>query len=144
MDSIGYFLLSQFIWAVTFGFYHILFSLVTMFLLFLFWERLSFIASVVLSLSSHVISVLMLYLIAKVGVIDIWNYQYTSVSLETSGYNPWVACLSLALSYAITQSIYFLLLSIRFPWLHKARPVLVALVSNLVAAVLVYKLLPSY
>lgn len=144
MDSIGYFLLSQFIWAVTFGFYHVLFSLIAMFLLFVLWERLPFIPSVILSIGAHVVAVLTLFVIAKIGVIDLWDYQYAPFSYESIGYNPWIASLSLALTYAFIQSIFFLLLSIRFSWLHKARPLLVALVSNLMAAVLVYKLLPAY
>ena len=144
MESIGYFLLSQFIWSVTFGFYHVLFSLIAMFLLFVLWERLPFISSVLLSISAHAVAMLTLFLVVKIGIIDIWDYQYAPFSYETIGYSPWIASLSLAFTYAFIQSIFFLLLSMRFTWLHKARPLLVALISNLMAAVLVYKLLPSY
>ena len=144
MEVIAYFLLSQFLWAMTFGFYHILFSLVIMFLLFKCWERLSFVQSISLSVLTHMIALFTVICVVKIGLIDLWKYEYVPINPEVPHYNPWYASLSLGLTYAVIQSIFLCFLWTRYPWLHAWRTLMIVFLSNFLSAVLVYKLLPSY
>lgn len=143
MQTVIYFLISQFIWAMTFGFYHVFFSMVAMFLLLKLWERLPWLTSFLLTFFAHVISVGLLILVAKIGLIDLAHYVYDVNSPVIPAYTPWIASMSLGVTYAIIQAMFFLILSLRYPSLHKARMVLIVLISNAMASVLVYKLLPT-
>lgn len=144
MQAIIPFLVSQFLWALTYGFYQVLFSVVAMFFLFKWWERLSLMKSFMLSVTAHIIAVILLIVVVKIGIIDIYNYEYSPISPEEQPYNPWIACLSLAATYACIESAYFILFSMRYKWLHLSRSLIIVIMSNLIAAVLVYKFLPTY
>jgi len=144
MDCVGSFLLSQFLWAMTFGFYHVLFSFVAMFLLLKLWERLPFISSFLLTLFAHIVSVSFLMVVVKLGVIDVLQYQYVPDHPCVPHYNPWYACLALGLTYAVLQSCFLLVLSMHYTWLDRWRTLFIVVMSNLMSSIVVYKLLPAY
>ena len=120
------------------------FSLMCMFLLLKCWERLPFIASVLLSLSATSFSWILLIGVARGVVIGLLDYQPTMDSSIPPFYSTLVACIQLALTYAVIQSLFFIGLSYYYPWLHTARMILIAFLTNAMAAILVYKLLPYY
>lgn len=144
MDAIQYFLLSQQIWAWTFGQYHISMNIFWMFLLFKFWERMRFIPSVLFTFFSNVVAFFVLMGLVHGGVVALLKYEYMPVNPYKAAFNPWVACLSLGLTYALIQMLFFWLASFKYKGLHLFRVCLIALMSNMMSAIIVYKLLPNY
>lgn len=143
MEPIAHFLISQFIWAMTFGLYHVFFSFIAMFLFFKYWERLTYLQSLIVTVLTHLASVGTFYAIVKYGIIDLGNYPYDPINPAIPAYSPWNASLTLGLTYAVLQTLFLMGMSIKYPWLHKARIVLIIIMSNLISSILVYKFLPA-
>jgi hypothetical protein len=143
MEHFAHFLISQFIWAMTFGFYHVFFSFIAMFLFFKYWERLSYLQSFIVSVVTHVVSVGLFNVIIKYAIIDLGKYHYDPINPVIPAFSPWNASLTLGITYAVLQTLFLMGMSIKYPWLHKARIVLIIIMSNLISSILVYKFLPA-
>lgn len=136
-----YFLVSQFIWMITFGIYHIPLTMLWMFLLFKFWDHVRLVPAILMSFFANITVVMTLVVLVRGIVFGLFDYVYIPAG---AAYKPWVASLSFALTCMVIQSLFFVAVSKKYKGLHLYRICVIVVMSNLMSAVLVYKLLPRY
>jgi len=133
------FFISQWIWSLTWGIYQLPLSCLFMFFLLKWIEHLKFIRSLLTSILVHAITLFVVWLIMMTITFCI---EYVP-NMEKLGpcISVLYSCLYLASIYVLIQAIFFMLFArvLRITWCHA---VLFSIVSNICAAVVLYKVLP--
>jgi len=139
----AYFLLSEWLWNVSWGWYHIPVNVVLLYLFFMWAARLKSMPSLLLCFSSHLFAFGLYSLIVVGGLIYGMHLEYTPQAMQTA-YDTGVleAAIGLAIIYAVLQGFFFFVIKKRYKL--RIRPILTAtLLSNLLSALCVYLLLPA-
>ncbi len=134
-NMIGNFILSEWIWSVTWGIYHIPWNIIIMIILLKFFLRINMVSAVFLSIGAQlfataaltIITVGTMLLLGKGGGPE--NYVNTPTPIH--------AFISLGLIYAVLQSIFFTMFgrthAIKLSWM-----IVIAIISNNLTVLLNY------
>lgn len=142
MVYVGDFFLTEWIWSITWGMYHIPINLVIMFFLTKMLVKINNISLFIMTLLAHVFSLLVFTgLVAGIIISTIGLNYLPSDNAAVETYNVFAACIFLGVIYAFLQSIFFVLVSKRYD-INAATMTLIAFLSNLVSAQMVYFLFP--
>lgn len=143
LHGLGQFFLTQWLWSITWGWYHALFAALFMTLLLRFFARKKLLASFALAAGSQLWS-FVLYSLFVVGVLIVaFDLQYAPESFESVAQetNFFVVAFNLGLIYSVLQLFFFMIVkhwyrfSVRLTFL-------LSIISNVLAAWVVYVLLP--
>ena len=140
MIAVTNFLITQIIWSVTVGSYHIPFSFLLLFLLLKLWDHLSWIKAFWLSFIL-VIGAFVIFC-ALVGGILVWGFKVAYVLPDDTyqgTYSHLHTSLFLGLIYTAIQVILVMILR-RWTPLNIWRIFLSLLCANIMSALLVYKM----
>ena len=139
LTSAADFLLSEWLWNVTWGWYHVPVNLFMMLFLLKFFGRLRIMPAVLLSVFSQIFSFLMFsasVIIWPMYILGIKFVPYDCYAHEAA--HPLLICLSLGAIYFVFHILFFMLVS-PFYKLNMRLLVLIALVGNGLSAFLVYR-----
>lgn len=137
--AFGQFIISEWIWSVTFGQHHAAIAIVLMIIAFLYM-RISFVRAILLALSAQLFAWLMLGGSALVVVHQLFGVTYDAVEPST-GLHPLAASFLLGVIYVLFVMLFFYMLR---TWLPRPYELMVkaAAICNVIAAFIVYLLLP--
>lgn len=136
------FFLSEWIWSITWGMYHIPINLVVMFILSKLTLRVANIPLLMMIIGAHLFGIV-LFSACVLGLLGFSlgiNYLPTDSAYGQS-YNVLNASLALGCIYGVLQSIFFRLLSYHYE-LPLGYLVIITLLSNMISAQLVYTIFP--
>lgn len=111
ISTISNFILSEWIWGVTLGLYHIPCNIIAMIILFKFFLRINIVPAVFLSLGANLFSFAIFTLITLITMIII-GHGNGPTSFDYIP-NPMHAFVFLGIIYALLQSLFFKLISHR-------------------------------
>lgn len=144
LNVVGYVLLSQWLWNVTWGAYHLPLNIFFMYVLLSITQDMSKWRIFSLTLAANVFSAIV-YSAFVVGVlIFACGLEYLPNQCPVmSVFSRLQASLSMGVIYAFIQSIFFMIIPQRYSiyWIHALG---FAILSNLMAGIMVYKMLPTY
>lgn len=139
-EYINNFLLTQWLWSITGGFWHLSINSIVLFLLFKLWAHLPFIKSLALSLFATIGSFI-IFFICFGGLI--WGLHVTYVLPEDAlqgDYNILHASLILATIYTVLQTTHLAFFIRWIPAGRLWRIFLCIVCANFISAFLVYKI----
>jgi len=141
LKMIELFFLNTWLWSRTWGIYHMPTNILVMLALLKFVGRFKLVPSVLLAVFSKVFSSA-LYTVIVFLLVFVVKIQFVPTeSLNNSeSINVLLACICLGLVYAALQSIFFLMVN-KFYALNVRVTTLIAFVSNIISALLVYRFL---
>lgn len=142
MVFFGDFFLSEWIWSITWGMYHIPINIIIMFILAKMLIRINSIPLFIMTLLAHVFGLLVFTGLVAGIIISTIGFNYLPADtayLET--YNVFAACVFLGIIYAILQSIFFALISKRYD-VAIGSMTIISFLSNMVSALIVFLLFP--
>lgn len=143
ITRIGNFLIDQWLWQITWDWYHALVLLLCMTLLFRFVLRINSIAAVLLSLSS-IVATIATYTMFVVGILMyVLRFSYHELVIDQAMVaDPLQACIYLGIVYTVLQTLYFAILNryYRIPW---QRMAIITVLCNALASAITYLMLPS-
>lgn len=143
LTRIGNFLIDQWLWNVTWDWYHIPISVFVLTVFFKFFLRINVIASVLIALSSAVSSFITYTLFVVGGLIYLLNFRYEEVLQgKAMVADPLHACLYVGIIYTVLQAVFFVILNKYYP-VQWGKMITAAFVANMVAAGLVYLVAPN-
>ena len=133
------FFISQWIWSLTWGIYQLPLSCLFMFLLLKWVEHLGIIRSFLTSILAHAVTLFIVWLIMMIITFCL-EYVPNMERLAPCSAILY-SCLYLASIYVLIQALFFVFFAraVRVAWYHG---ILFSLVSNIGAAVVLYKVLP--
>lgn len=144
LSSISYFLLSQWLWNITWGIYHIPLNIFFMYVLLCITHHAPRLHLFLLTFSANIFSFIV-YSAFVVGVLIFGcGIQYFPHQCPVmSSITRLQASLFMGVIYSIIQSGFFLFVPRKYSiyWVHALG---FAILSNLLAGMMVYKMLPSY
>lgn len=144
ITAVGNFLLSTWIWGMTWGVGHLPLSCIVMMLLLCFVVRTRWRAVFLLPLLSHLFAGLSFTLFVVGVVIHLlgFNYQWDGLSNADVQALAMQSSIDLGLMYATLETIFFV---ITRRWFHASMQwlFLTVFISNAIAAWLVYRFLPA-
>ncbi|BDC34083.1 hypothetical protein Noda2021_00410 [Candidatus Dependentiae bacterium Noda2021] len=144
LSSFGYFLLSQWLWNVTWGVYHIPLNIFFMYMFLRITQDMGKLHLLALTIGANIFSAVV-YSAFVVGVLIFGcGLQYLPSQCPVfTVYGSLQASLFVGAIYAVIQGVFFLLLPRRYSmyWIHALG---FAIISNLMASIMVYKMLPTY
>lgn len=139
LSSFGLFLVSEWIWAVTFARAHIPLNMILMLVLLLTVGKAGLVPAVLYAFFSQIFALSFFTLLVH-GLIDkVFGITF-SVMQEAETIHPFAATFLLAMIYATLQWLFFYILSC-FYSLPVKRYTCVAVLSNLITMCIVYKFL---
>lgn len=132
------FLLSEWLWNVTWGWYHIPVNIFVMLFLLKFFGRMRIMPAVLFAFFAQVFSFLLFSVIVVVGPIYLFGLEYTPVDCYTcTEIHPLLISLFLGAIYFFFHALFFFLVSF-FYKLNLRLVILISLVANGLTALLVY------
>lgn len=139
--QIGTFFIDQWLWSITWDWYHIPLSMVIMILLFRFFLRMDIIISVLLALGSIAATFITFTFFVVSVLIGLFKFRYeAALGLDVA--DSLHACIYVALIYTTLQAVFFIILN-RYYTIEYRHMIIVSLVSNLISACFIYQLLPA-
>lgn len=138
--NLGHFFLSEWIWSITWGMYHIPCNMILMLFFFKFFLRIGMVPTVLMVVSSHLVAFFLYSLFVVGGLIYGVGLQYGPEVGSSMVPTPLFACLFLGIIYAALQGLCFVVIN-RFYHFHVSWALVLAVVSNLLTALVVYLLL---
>ncbi|GEM_PF-1204449 len=133
------FLLSEWLWNVTWGWYHVPINIFVMLFLLKVFGRLKIMPAVLFSVFSQIFSFALFSLIVIFGSIYGFGLKFVPYDCYvTQTMHPLLICFSLGLIYFVLQSFSFVLTNV-FYKINLRLVILIALVSNMISALLVYR-----
>lgn len=142
MVYLGDFFLSEWIWSITWGMYHIPINMLLMFVLAKLLTRINSISLIILTMLSHVFALLVFTAFVAGIIISTIGLNYLPSDTATiEAYNIFAACIFLGLIYAVLQSVFFVMMSKRYE-INALTMTLISFLSNIVSAQIVYFLFP--
>lgn len=136
------FFLSEWIWSITWGMYHIPINIVVMFILAKLNLRVSNIPLLMMIIGAHVFGIVV-FSACVLGLLGFSlgiNYLPTENAYDQT-YNVLNASLALGSIYGVFHSMFFVLLSYHYE-LPLRYLVVITILSNLISAQLVYTMFP--
>ena len=140
-NSMIEFFISEWFWMITFGIYHIPYSIIFMTLLLKFWARMKMIKAFLLSASATLFA-FTTYTLFAVGIL-IMLVGFTYNHPERISIQPFVISLSLAAIYSILEILFFWIVRKRYK-LNMVRLSIIVVISNMLAATTFYFMLPQF
>ncbi len=103
------FLVSAWLWNLTFAFSYVFIVGFLMALLFFFVARESLIRSLLLSFCAQIVTIILFSGVVVGLIIHLFNWQYVpgEISDKLTGIDALRACLSLGIVYALIQTLFF-------------------------------------
>lgn len=140
---VGNFFIDQWLWNITWDWYHIPITIFFMVLFFRFFLRINSIAAVLIALSS-IGTALIVYTGFVVGVLMyIGKFAYQeSLQGQSMVADPLHACVYVGLIYTVLQSIFFIVLHRYYP-INRLKMIGVTAIANMLAAGIIYLTLPN-
>lgn len=136
LSIIGDFLLSEWLWGMTYGWIYFFTSLLIMAIALKYFLSLSFLKSALLSCASHIFSFLVFSFLV-IGVF-IYFFQWWYVpDQHVAVAGPFIATLFLACMYTVCHMLFFMLLS-KFYTMPASRIVMAVCTSSFLSFVLSY------
>ncbi len=138
--SFAQFLISEWIWSFTFAFYHPLINILIMIMLLAWFAQQRIIPAVLCAVSSQLCAILLFAALVHL-LLDI------TLGISFEGYedmvmiHPLAACFLLGMIYAVLQIFFFYMLAF-FYRLPLRQFSFMALLSNAISALIVFKFLP--
>jgi len=140
LNSLFYFFLDKWLWAMTWGIYHIPINILVMLILLKFVGRLKIVPLVLLAFFSKIFSsvgyTLMVLFIVFVVNLDFPLFDYNYVK----SINLLLNCIYLGLIYSAFQSLFFFIVN-KFYVLNLHLIILITCISNMLSALIVHKFL---
>jgi len=143
VTRMGNFLIDQWLWNITWDWYHIPLSMLLMIVFFRFFLRMDIVASVVIALSATVAASITFSLFVVGVLITLFNYTYQAI-LQSAAMvaDPLHACIYVGIIYTIIQAIFFVILN-RYYKVHYIKMIVACFVANMLSAGIIYLLLPN-
>jgi len=139
LKSTADFLLSQWLWNVTWGWYHIPVTMFIMMFLLKFFGRVRIMPSVLISVFSQVFSFALFSLFVVAVPVYLLGLKFVPYDCYTQEImHPAIICLSLGVIYFLFHILFFLLLDLFYD-VPLRFFILISFVANIVSALLVYK-----
>ena len=141
--EIGNFFIDQWLWNVTWDWYHIPLSIFFMTILFKYFLRINIISSLLIAAGSTAASFLT-YTLFVVGILMyVFKFNYDqALQMQEVLADPLHACLYVATIYTVLQTVFFMVLN-RFYPVHRIKMIIAAAVANMITAGLIYLVLPN-
>ena len=133
----GDFLLSTWLWGMTFDRIHLLITSIIMIILLKFVAKKTFLRATIVSLSANLISFGIFTLIVVFGLMYLLNWQYTSIPEPLLPFDIAFPCIALGIVHACLQIMFFTLLK-KFFHKNVLTYVIIVLLSNSIATVISY------
>ena len=141
MNTFSDFLITQWLWSVTWGVYHVPLVLILMMVLFKKMGRLRWLPTLIFSISS------LLFALFTYGFVVAWlvpevplDYAAAQNSIEVP--SSWWASMYLGVIYAVLQTLFLLFISL-FYTVNRPRLIVIVALSNFLAAIAAYLLVPA-
>lgn len=132
------FLLSEWLWNITWGWYHIPVNVFMMLFLLKFFGRMRIMPAVLCSVFSQVFSFVGFSALVLAGPIYLLGLEFVPYDCYTHELmHPLLICLSLGAIYFVFHALFFALFS-RFLKINMRLAILISLVANGLTALLVY------
>jgi hypothetical protein len=139
VTTAGQFLLSQWLWNVTWGWYHVPVNVFVMLLLLKFFGYLRIMPAVLIAFFAQIFSFIALTIIVFLGPIVSMGLEFKLYDCYTApALNPLAVSLYLGAIYCVLHIIFFLIVN-SFYSLNMRLVTLIALVGNTITALLVYQ-----
>ena len=139
IQAIEYFFLNTWLWGMTWGIYHIPINMLVMLVLLKFVGRLKIVPSVLLAFFSKVFASALYTLIVFFLVFVVKLQFVPKIDLvDSDSINVLLACICLGIVYSVFQALFFLMVN-KFYALNIRLTTLIAFVSNIITALLVYR-----
>jgi len=133
------FMLSEWLWNVTWGWYHIPVNTFMMLFLLKFFGRMRIMPAVLLSVFSQLFSFFMFSAIVIAGPMYLLGLTFVPYDCYAQqALHPIFSCLFLGGIYFLFQILFFVLVNLSYK-INLRLVILISLVSNLVTALLVYR-----
>lgn len=140
ITSAADFLLSEWLWSVTWGWYHVPINIFMLLFLLKFFGRIRIMPSVFFAIFSQLFSFLILSLVVIIGPIYLLDLQFVPYDCYTQEiFHPLLICLSLGAIYFVLHSLFFVLTNL-FYTINVRLLILIAFVANGLSALFVYQL----
>ena len=115
LTHMGDFLLGQWLWSVTWDWYHIPINIVLMCLAFNWILRLTIIPSAFLAILANLYAFIVYFALVVGGLMYLLNFSYDPYTASPyTASDPLHACIYLGLIYTILQATFFLLIQTRY------------------------------
>ena len=135
------FFLSEWLWSVTWGMYHIPVNIFIMFLLTKLTVHYGTRSTMLLTVSANIFGLISFTILVGSIIIFVIGLNYLPAESAYNGeYSRFAACLFLGIVYAVLQSFFFYLINKRYK-IQLLHMIAIALLSNVIAAQCVYLLL---
>lgn len=139
ITSAANFLLSEWLWNVTWGWYHIPVNVFMMLFLLKFFGRMRIMPAVLCSVFSQVFSFFLFSAVVIAGPIYLMGIQFVPYDCYTQeAMHPIFSCLFLGVIYFVFHTLFFVMVSWFFK-INVRQMILISLVANLLTALLVYR-----
>ncbi|MCL5876163.1 MAG: hypothetical protein M1114_06870 [Candidatus Dependentiae bacterium] len=143
LSVIADFFLSEWLWSITWGLYHIPVNIFIMFLLTKLTVHYSTRATLLLSLLANIFGLIAFTILVGSIIVFVIGLNYLPAESAYSGdYSSFAASLFLGIVYALLQSLFFYLVSKQYT-IQVWHMISIALLSNVMAAQFVYLLLKN-
>lgn len=136
------FLLGQWLWSITWDWYHVPVAIIIMFLLFKLVLRLNIIPAVLMSLGANLYSFVFFTIFSYTILYNFLNLPFAPEISEFAATEPLRACIYLGLIYTVIQASFFGLVRLWFK-IPYALIMSMALLSHLITAFIIHGLLPN-
>jgi len=135
LNTIGHFFLSEWIWSVTWGFYHIPCNIIIMIILFKFFLRINMVSAVFTAITAQLFA-FVIFTLVTLGIMLLLGQGGGPESFLYVP-NTMPAFFYLGLIYAFLQSIFFDLISHRHA-IHLSWFIVIAIISNNLTVLITY------
>lgn len=135
------FLITEWLWSVTWGVYHVPFLLAFMIILLKRVGRMRWIPTLMNAIGSLVFA-LFVYGFIIAWLVPDAQIDYTTAQERIQVPSSWWASMYLGFIYALLQIFFFMLVSLVYTS-NRARLIVIVAISNFVAAVAAYLLAPT-
>lgn len=139
LTSTADFILSQWLWNVTWGWYHIPVNIFMMLFLLKFFAHMRIMPAVLTSVFSQIFSFIAFSLVTIIGPIYVLGLKFVPYDCYTHSLpHPLLVCLSLGGIYFVFNIIFFAILNVFYAFNFRLM-ILIVLVGNILSALLVYR-----
>ena len=139
LHQIGQFLLSEWLWSVTWDWHHLPINIVLMCLLFKWLLRANIIPAVFLAFSSHLFAFVTYSIFVVFVLMYLIGLEYIPSEVPKNIIGPLKASIFLGLIYTALHMCFFLLINRRYK-LNISGIFLITILSNMMTSLFVYSL----
>lgn len=133
------FILSEWLWNVTWGWYHIPINIFVLLFLLKFFGGVRLVPSILLSFFAQLFSFLIFSAVTIIGPMYVLGLQFVPYDCYTNTLmHPLIVCFSLGGIYFVFHLIFFAIINPFYP-LNLKLMTLIAFVANMLSALIVYR-----